>query len=433
MTFKSIDFFESPVMRSLEKIAVKNGLVKNDPLDKYAKAEKKFDLTPSKNLDENILKFCAALRKEGYEKLALEVEQNFVLYKQAESEYSKILNEAHPDGSHDLEGVLGDNEIEDLLAQHSKILNVVNKKPTGKTASSKDLINATKIALSINKSAAILPALWLWHKMKPLEQSIDINGNDVLEKLAILDSKYANDPVMSGSIKNAISKVNVLIQSFQNFNASETNSRDVKIINALESSCNMTKSALAAISTILTKQIKREERSVSEKITSYIYDSDVVKAQKSIISLLSTINQISVEINTAKEQQKQQIADTVGAISVEVKNLISSVNSALSETNKILSKEKSDFSSYQNTMSPESKQYVQNYIKFNQQISNALNKAIKTYEVALQEGNSSITPEQIFEGTGFFSSVNNVDSFQDIVAQKVIPTRQKYDSYWGSK
>lgn len=244
MTFKSIDFFESPVMRSLEKIAVKNGLVKNDPLDKYAKAEKKFDLTPSKNLDENILKFCAALRKEGYDKLALEVEQNFVLYKQAESEYSKILNEAHPDGSHDLEGVLGDNEIEDLLAQHSKILNVVNKKPTGKTASSKDLINAVKIVLAEDQVLE-----YNMEEQKTILNKLKEGFAIKLEAMtSLISSLPQNTPdttitaILSTSVnavKNLIGLTNEFIKKIESANLyssieSEANSLNFKITSSIE-------------------------------------------------------------------------------------------------------------------------------------------------------------------------------------------------------
>ena len=44
-----------------------------------------------------------------------------------------VIHSAHPKGSHKLEGVAGDEAtFEDILDKHTKILNVVEKKPTGK-------------------------------------------------------------------------------------------------------------------------------------------------------------------------------------------------------------------------------------------------------------------------------------------------------------
>lgn len=296
MTFKSIDFFESPVMRSLEKIAVKNGLVKNDPLDKYAKAEKKFDLTPSKNLDENILKFCAALRKEGYDKLALEVEQNFVLYKQAESEYSKILNEAHPDGSHDLEGVLGDNEIEDLLAQHSKILNVVNKKPTGKTASSKDLINAVKIVLAQENKA---------EELRP--------------KYALQQVKLATGPMMKAEniVKTQISTV------FKDFSILQPTQEFINRCNSANESL-MTNDFLVALLN-LGNAVSSALNSWTRKLLDYTSEKDNVGVNKNKVIattyINTSINLINYAIRIVKGEVDQDLLSAEEAFQQGQKNV----------------------------------------------------------------------------------------------------------------
>ena len=55
MSFKHVKFEDSPIMRSLEKVARERGLVKPEPpLQKSPALAKKADLTPTANLMENI-------------------------------------------------------------------------------------------------------------------------------------------------------------------------------------------------------------------------------------------------------------------------------------------------------------------------------------------------------------------------------------------
>ncbi len=154
MTFKHVKFEDSPTMRALEKVAKEKGLVKPEPLQKKASVTKKADYTPSDDFMENILKLCAGLRARGLEKSAAEVETNFLKYKQAQTLYETsketgedLVQSAHPKGSHKLEGVEGEEAtVEDILDQHKKIKEVVEKKPTGKLSSAQ-VIREVKKAL----------------------------------------------------------------------------------------------------------------------------------------------------------------------------------------------------------------------------------------------------------------------------------------------
>lgn len=154
MTFKHTKF-DSPTLRALEKIAVEKGLVKPAPLEKKA-ATKKADYTPTPDLMENILKLCAGLRAKGLTKQAAEVETAFLNYKQAQTLYETskekgedLIQAAHPKGSHKLEGVDGEEAtVEDIIEQQLKMMKVVEKKPTGKLASSKSILNAVKVVLA---------------------------------------------------------------------------------------------------------------------------------------------------------------------------------------------------------------------------------------------------------------------------------------------
>lgn len=155
MTFKHAKFEDSVIMRSLERVAKEKGLIKDEPIQKTASAQ--VDLKPSESFMQNILTLCAGLRAQGFDKHANELEVNFLAYKQAANVLyetdpkagEKQIRDAHPKGSPKLEGVeSGDLAvIETVIDEHLKLLDIVNKKPTGKLASSADVLKAVKNVL----------------------------------------------------------------------------------------------------------------------------------------------------------------------------------------------------------------------------------------------------------------------------------------------
>jgi hypothetical protein len=106
---------------------------------------------------DNVLKLCAGLRDRGFEKQASELEINLLNYKQAQTLYETtpekgedLVHAAHPQGSHKLEGLDAENDgavVEDILDQHAKNLQMIEKKPTGKLASISEAIEAVKVAI----------------------------------------------------------------------------------------------------------------------------------------------------------------------------------------------------------------------------------------------------------------------------------------------
>jgi hypothetical protein len=157
MTFKHVKFQDSAVMRSLERVAQEKGLVKEEDLVKTASLSKKADLTPSDNLLENLLKLSAGLRESGFSKYADELEDKAFAYKQAQTLYETskekgedLVDAAHPKGSHKLEDVDGDDlaTFETIIDQQLKDLEMIEKKPTGKLASAKDILSAVRIVLA---------------------------------------------------------------------------------------------------------------------------------------------------------------------------------------------------------------------------------------------------------------------------------------------
>lgn len=157
MTFKHVKFEDSIVMRSLEKVAKDKGLVKSDPLHKTA--SKTLDITPTDNLTDNVLRLCAGLRAQGLVKHADEVETNYLnfkcaqtLYETSKEEGDDLVHAAHPKGSHKLDGVDSDEAtFEDILDGHLKMVQVLEKKPTGKLSSAY-YIKDVKTALGINNT-----------------------------------------------------------------------------------------------------------------------------------------------------------------------------------------------------------------------------------------------------------------------------------------
>lgn len=155
MTFKHVQFEDSAIMRSLEKVAQEKGLIKPEPLTKTA-AAKKTDLTPTTSLLDNVLKLCSGLRERGFEKQANDLEGHLVNYKVAQTLYETspekgedVIHAAHPKGSHKLEGLDASDDgavVEDILDQHAKNLQMIEKKPTGKLSTAK-AINAVKQVL----------------------------------------------------------------------------------------------------------------------------------------------------------------------------------------------------------------------------------------------------------------------------------------------
>lgn len=185
MTFKNVKFDDSAVMRSLEKLAVKKGLVQPETMKKEASAAPKTSLKPTGDLTQDLLKLCDGLRKAGFSKYADDVETKFVQLKKAESLYETsketgegFLEDAHPEGSVKLKDMDGDATVETVADIKKKIEELVNKTPKGKLAN-QDFINLVKISLAegeVGPLAVIAEQLakgrTLW---KTIDKEVDAN------------------------------------------------------------------------------------------------------------------------------------------------------------------------------------------------------------------------------------------------------------------
>lgn len=151
MTFKHKKFDDSETMRSLVKVALDKGLIKEEPIVEMKKTASS-NLEATGNLTQDIVTLCAGLRAEGFDKYAEEIESKFLAFKQAETLYETsketgddLVDAAHPEGSHKLEGL--EHKVLTIVDRKKEIEKIVNKQPTGKFSLSKRIINSAKIAL----------------------------------------------------------------------------------------------------------------------------------------------------------------------------------------------------------------------------------------------------------------------------------------------
>ena len=158
MTFKTeIKFDESPILRELEQVAIKRGMIEPAPLVKEAAVEESYASTG--DLHEDVLLLVEGLRKKGFEREASDLEDKVNIHRIAETHLYRVIDEdgddlldfAHPEG--DVEIAPSKSGLGKIWTEQSakkEFLRVVNKKPTGKYSS---IDSELKSALGLAKEA----------------------------------------------------------------------------------------------------------------------------------------------------------------------------------------------------------------------------------------------------------------------------------------
>jgi hypothetical protein len=200
------------------------------------------------SLNTKLLKLCSNLRQSGFEVYADSLEQKFLnlklaekhLYNTHDEEGKDLIEFAHPDGDHKVSPASNNQgDVETVLSRQKKILDVINKKPTGKLADkilkevlfalgeedlkqeivdtiNKALYLSTKIGGMSNWSPAYNTAYGLF---KDISQNLDINNyNSISKYIKYIETiKKELNPDFLGiqGIDNptVISKVNTLLDS----------------------------------------------------------------------------------------------------------------------------------------------------------------------------------------------------------------------------
>lgn len=210
---KHINFDDSPVMRELARQAVKNGTIQTESVSdivKKASATKSYQ--PTGDLYTDLFKLASGLRDRGFVKEADGLEDKILIMKQAESHLYRAIDEdgedlldfAHPDGDAKVSDAQeGNGIVETLPSAHQKMVDVVNKTPTGKYAKLiDDIILATAYALDVDlkKFAA---------EEDDMEEELSGKGSKKKELLGKINAFLAD----------RFTKVNDLLKaSYQEFN-----------------------------------------------------------------------------------------------------------------------------------------------------------------------------------------------------------------------
>lgn len=158
MTFKhNINFLDSPVMRELERHAISKGIIKLAPITKEASVK---SLDPTDDLLIDLFKLADGLKEKGFNKAAESLEDKVLAFKMAETHLYRVIDEdgedligfAHPKKVNVADAKDDNGTVENLLEQHKKIVDIVNKNPTGKIAS---VLSEVEDLFEIKKKAQI--------------------------------------------------------------------------------------------------------------------------------------------------------------------------------------------------------------------------------------------------------------------------------------
>lgn len=210
MTFKHADSRESSVYRALEKIAYEKGLVKPETINKTA-SKKVIDLAAGPNLMENILKLCSALREEGLDRQASELERNLMICKAASKGTPEVdpetIQQAHPKGSVRVSNLDGDAVVEDILDQHLEILNVALKPAKGRISTASEVIKQVKIVLAEESSQELVgEALALLKRIEDVAAS-DADAGSFAVPIATVRAYLNMRPLTLDAIKSASASI----------------------------------------------------------------------------------------------------------------------------------------------------------------------------------------------------------------------------------
>jgi hypothetical protein len=149
MTLKHINFDNSEVMRELERLDAKKN---PGHVWKPKSLEKKASIKHTGDLFHDMIMLVASLREAGKISEANRLQEKISLYKKAENVHlyraidedgEDLLEFAHPEGDVEVApSANGYGKVETLLGQHKKIVDMIQKSPTGKQASAKDTLLA---------------------------------------------------------------------------------------------------------------------------------------------------------------------------------------------------------------------------------------------------------------------------------------------------
>jgi hypothetical protein len=213
MTFKHIEFYDSPVMIELARQAIQKGTVKPLSMDeilKNASDTQVDDCQPSGNLMLDVSRLAEGLRAKGYVKEAISLEAKLMEYKRAAKEFSSILDQAHPEGDVEMGDASSDlGDVETLESAHLKMEEILKKVPTGKQTKAESLLAKT---VAILREAQTAPA-------NEMESVLSGQVSEQDQKIAEINKKIAGSfPAIRDLLVTARSEISPDVWQFTETN-----------------------------------------------------------------------------------------------------------------------------------------------------------------------------------------------------------------------
>lgn len=437
MTFKHTKFSESQVMKSFEKLAFEKGLVTAEPVVKVA-SQKKSSLAPTKDLMINILKLCSGLRAKGFDKVANDLENNFLNYKRADNFYETsketgedLVDQAHPDGSHKMEDMQGDATFETIIDQKEIIRKKVEKMPTGKLTTANDIMNEVNFA--ITKKSFILPAIaiiggWIYEKTAPLVRNIDINNQKLESALENVVGETTNIKYVNKT-RAILAQFLGSAQNYKNAQKGSLKQEDLSSINTLAVQAQSALNELSAQMIQEHKETSDNEDTTFNSITNVFVNTkyqEVANAARSMISAISKFSRV-ISVGIAKLQAETSTNTELNNESKLAQpqkdewNQFTTLKADLENFRQMLRKENADLIN-----SPPTKEEGLNVAKKHVAFLNAL---VQDYNNILSKF-AKVSVAEAFNSTNYFKNVTNSDGY--LAVMDAIKNRiNAYNKYWG--
>lgn len=354
MTYRHIKFVESPVMRSLEKKAIENGWIQPKQAEIKKEASSNFEI--SDNFDVNIANLISGLKKEGMDKLAKEVQDKFVAYKQSETKLynlkhnnpNDLVEEAHPDGSVDLD-LGGDSVVEDIYDIHTKLMNIVNNKKkinkSAQTPNSNYIKNILYKNLSnVFGSSVKVPSLGgVWNT--PIESFVNSLGSTLETKSRMENSTiYDLSQIALNDLRSALGKIkeqkNISLSVYKNpndENRKQIESNYILVENSFINTINELKSISQSNSVENNLNVAQNTKQTTKFVNEYDKQKKYEDLFAKYITLYKTARSwISGAKIETEDQEKKQLAQ----------NWINSVNGFLNNLKVDLQKLSTELNNY---------------------------------------------------------------------------------------
>lgn len=268
-----------------------------------------FDTIPyEQTLDEQILSLCSKLTSSGFARQADSLEHKFLAYKKADAHLYRAIDEdgedlidaAHPDGEVEIVDASGDlGKVETLVTEHRKIVDMVQREPSGKLGKYIDRVNKV-----INKKAVFpfIPVnIWNNTKDSELNQSLQINGEQFISRLnGIKDNEILSS--QSTKIDNLINELTVLLNKNTEYKEMKIrgleNKKDYGFIIEFKKLCEEIKIDTSRILETINEAISQDEEGYLNKFyRKVVFKSNLVAAKQSLNGFVKALKDVIGELN----------------------------------------------------------------------------------------------------------------------------------------